>query len=376
MKIRVFKVLPAYWGYISDFYQRGDCLEAKPFSDQLDYFKKDCFQWILSWGKYNTDPDVEIFETVLNSFPLQNAWAKGAFSNREDWMTGIVIEQVKAFKPHICLLYSPDIFTNEIISRIKEIIPSIIIGGYDGMNRQDISLYEGYDFVITCSKYISDYYSKNKMPTFPMCFGFDEDILERTIDRVKKYDVSFSGSLFPGIHNDRFDLVTYLNKFVQVSVCSEFAHSPNGSLVSRHVFRELKRVPFNRISDYLRLFRGNTGPLYGMKMFQFLRDSRLVLNMHGDRIGFAANIRLFEATGVGSCLLTDWKENIPDLFEPGKEVLVYHSIEEAKDIALYCLKHPEFTRQIALNGQKRTVAEYSQRRTVPQVISFVKSFYR
>lgn len=374
MKTRIFKALPAYGGYISDLYRNNALLASQSFDVQLNRFREDCFQWIMSWGKYNNDPDVEIIETVLNSFPLQNAWGNGTFSGRQDWMTGIVLEQIKAMKPHVCLLYSPEIFTSEIISRIKESCPHVIIGGYDGMNRQNISKYDGYDFVITCSPFISDYYSRHGIPTFPMCFGFDEDILRLTVVREKQYDVSFSGSFFPGIHNDRFDLISYLNKFVKVSVCSEFAHSPNGSFISRHVYRELKTIPFNRVVDYLRLYKRNIGPLYGLEMFQFLRDSRVVLNMHGDKIGFAANIRLFEATGVGSCLLTDWKENLPDLFEPGKEVLAYHSIEEAKDIAQYCLNHPEYTRQIALNGQKRVFADYSQRRTVPEVISFVKSF--
>ncbi len=374
MRTRIFKALPAYSGYLSGFYRKDARLASQSFSDQLNQFKNDCFQWILSWGKYNEDPDVEVFETIVNSFPLQNSWAEGRFSDRQDWMIGVVLEQIDVIKPHVCLLYSPELFTPGIVSRIKEKNPYIIIGGYDGMNRQNISLYKGYDFVITCSKFISDYYSRNGMPTFPMCFGFDEDILSLTVSRPKKYDVAFSGSIFPGIHNDRFDLISYLNKSVNVSVCSEFAHSINGSLISRHVFRELKTVPINRVFDYIKLFRHNEGPIYGMEMFQFLRDSRLVLNMHGDRIDFAANIRLFEATGVGSCLLTDCKKNLADLFEPESEILVYHSFEEAKDIAKYCLNHPTFTRQIALNGQKRTIADYSQRRTVPQVIRFVKSF--
>lgn len=374
MVTRIFKAIPAYGGYISSLYRNDPLLAYQSFREQLNRFKKDCFQWVVSWGKYNKDPDVEVFETILNSFPLQNAWSGGAFFDRQGWIIDIVLEQIKAIKPHVCLLYSPEIFTPEIVYRIKEINPSIVIGGYDGMNRQDISLYEGYDFVITCSSYISDFYSRNGMPTYPMCFGFDEDVLRLTINRKKKYDLAFSGSIVPGVHNDRFDLVSFLNKYLRVSVCSEFAYSPNGSLVSRHIFRELKTVPFCRLFDYLRLYRDNLGPLYGVEMFQFLRDSNIVLNMHGDKIGFAANIRLFEATGVGSCLLTDWKENLSDWFEPGKEVLVYHSFEEARDVAMYCIQHPSFARRVALNGQKRTIADYSQKLTVPQTISFVKSF--
>lgn len=373
MKLKIYKALPAYSGYLASIYGKEDSLKNKSFPDQLERIRKDCFQWILSWGKYNNDPNIEVFETILNDYHLQQAWANELISSMtEDWRTSIVLDQIKSYKPHVCLLYSPEIFTPEIISRIKDTCPHIIIGGYDGMDRRNISLYKGYDFVITCSKYISEYYQRNAMPTFHMCFGFDEDILRLTVAKEKRYFCSFSGSVFPGIHDDRFKLLSSIMKHEPVTIGSEFAHSPNGRFLSRHTFREIKSIPLGRVTDYLRIYRQNIGPIYGIEMFQFLRDSRLVLNMHGDKIGFAANIRLYEATGVGSCLLTDWKENLPELFEPGKEILAYHSAEEAVDLIEFCKKHPEFCKAIASNGQKRTLADYSQRKVVPEVIHFIK----
>ena len=58
-------------------------------------------------------------------------------------------------------------------------------------------------------------------------------------------------------------------------------------------------------------------PLFGLDMFQGLRDSQVTLNTHIDiSPRSASNMRLFEATGAGSCLLTDRKENLDwTLFE-------------------------------------------------------------
>ena len=39
-------------------------------------------------------------------------------------------------------------------------------------------------------------------------------------------------------------------------------------------------------------------------------------------------MRLFEATGSGACLVTDWKENLGELFEPDVEVVTYRSVAE------------------------------------------------
>ncbi len=50
-------------------------------------------------------------------------------------------------------------------------------------------------------------------------------------------------------------------------------------------------------------------------MYQVLRRSRITLNSHIDLAGReAGNMRLFEATGVGAFLLTDFKDNLHTLF--------------------------------------------------------------
>lgn len=371
MKIRIFKAIPSYGGYIQSFYRIHPELGKLSFNEQIERLRDDCFQWILSWGKYNSDPDVEIIETVPNNSNLQKAWAQEngivALQN-----TDIVLEQIKHYKPTICILYSPEVFDTCFIERIRHINPGIIIGGYDGMDRKNTELYNGYDFIITCSEYISAFYSSHGITTFPMKFGFDREILSKTINREKKHLVSFSGSIFPGIHDDRFELLSYLEKRIPVALASDFGYSPNGTIFSRHVLRQLRNLSFKKYPDYFRLFRNNQGPLYGIEMFQFLRDSKLILNLHGDRISFAANIRMYEATGMGSCLLTDWKENLPSIFEPDKEILTYSSREEAIDKIAFCSSHPDYSDSIAKKGQKRTLAEYSYDRLIPETIRCIK----
>jgi spore maturation protein CgeB len=104
-------------------------------------------------------------------------------------------------------------------------------------------------------------------------------------------------------------------------------------------------------------------PLYGVKMYQQLRDSRVVLNTHIDiSTTSASNMRLFEVTGVGSCLLTDWKENISELFEPDSEVVTYRSAEECVEKVNYLLNHEEERRAIAEAGQRRALRDH----TIPQ----------
>jgi spore maturation protein CgeB len=48
----------------------------------------------------------------------------------------------------------------------------------------------------------------------------------------------------------------------------------------------------------------------------------MTLNIHADSSPtHASNMRLLDATGEGTCLVTEWKENLHELFEPEKEVV-------------------------------------------------------
>lgn len=77
------------------------------------------------------------------------------------------------------------------------------------------------------------------------------------------------------------------------------------------------------------LHRCFQGEAWGADMYQALRRSLITLNSHIDMVGHeAGNARLFEATGVGTFLLTDFKDNLQTLFEPSREVVAWRSVNE------------------------------------------------
>jgi hypothetical protein len=77
------------------------------------------------------------------------------------------------------------------------------------------------------------------------------------------------------------------------------------------------------------LHRCFQGEAWGADMYQALRRSLIMLNSHIDMVGREAGIaRLFEATGVGTFLLTDFKDNLQALFEPSREVVAWRSVNE------------------------------------------------
>jgi len=79
---------------------------------------------------------------------------------------------------------------------------------------------------------------------------------------------------------------------------------------------------------------------------------------HGDILPYANNIRLYEATGMGALLMPDWKENLHEMFEPGKEVVVYRSSDECVELIHYYLDHKNEREAIVRAGQEHTMREH------------------
>jgi spore maturation protein CgeB len=94
-------------------------------------------------------------------------------------------------------------------------------------------------------------------------------------------------------------------------------------------------------------------------MYRVLQRSKITLNHHGDAPPYASNMRLFEATGVGTMLITDWFDNLPELFEPEKEVVAFRSPEECIDKVRFYLAHDDARRRIAAAGQARCLREHT-----------------
>ncbi len=73
----------------------------------------------------------------------------------------------------------------------------------------------------------------------------------------------------------------------------------------------------------------------------------------------AVNQRVFDVPATGAFVLTDWREQIEQLFVPGKEVICYNHPDEVPDLATYYLAHSNAREKIAMAARKRILAEHS-----------------
>lgn len=99
---------------------------------------------------------------------------------------------------------------------------------------------------------------------------------------------------------------------------------------------------------------------YGQQLFddaaRKYSESKIVFNiaMTND-----VNMRCFEALATGSFLLTDHVPSIGDLFEDGKHLVLYRSLDEAIDKAKYYLDHEDEREKIAQAGYEHVIKNHT-----------------
>jgi glycosyltransferase involved in cell wall biosynthesis len=111
------------------------------------------------------------------------------------------------------------------------------------------------------------------------------------------------------------------------------------------------------------------GAAWGRAMYDVLGRSRMTINVHGEiSAGYANNLRMFEATGMGAVLVTEDATNLAELFDPGNEIVAYRDAEDLVAIVGHLLAHPKEAEEIAARGQARTMRDHSWERRMAQLV--------
>lgn len=99
-----------------------------------------------------------------------------------------------------------------------------------------------------------------------------------------------------------------------------------------------------------------------------LLSAKIVINtLHFTEID-GVNCTLFEAAGCGAFQIADWKPALPDLFEPGREIVTFRTRRELKEKVDYYLARPEERREIAARACARAHREHTYERRLERML--------
>jgi spore maturation protein CgeB len=379
-KIRFLKTTSNYPNYISAFMRKHPEMNSLSYDEALSRYLADCYAWADFW-KINLEATgkFECTEIVENVELLQKKWAQehSVAYNEENWQNEILTEQIKFYKPDI--LFLVDLYNdNSLAKTIKKEVPSIkFILGWDGILWHKPETYSDVDIILTCVPETAEFYKSKGKKSYYHKFGFETTVTNRLTKFPHPYNVSFTGSLVlaKNYHMGRLKLVAELSRRVDLNIWAS-SLPVNWSLFEWSRLKEtIKGGDYRFNLDLHRVGSRNKGEVFGLDMFNVLHNSRIVFNTHGDNsIKTAANMRMTEATGVGSLLLTDWKENLHELFVPDEEVVAYKSTDEAVDKIKMLLNNEPLRAKIAKKGQERTFRDYSYRQRMSELADFLYNY--
>jgi spore maturation protein CgeB len=111
------------------------------------------------------------------------------------------------------------------------------------------------------------------------------------------------------------------------------------------------------------------GPVHGRDKLCVYSGSTLSLNHHhpmNDIVG--VNNRAFELAAAGVCQVVDAKEDVPRLFKPGEEIVMYRDLGELRRHLAYYLAHPDEARAIGENARRRALADHTLRQRIEAML--------
>ena len=277
-------------------------------------------------------------------------WVSRIYKPR--WFNDILAAQIRHCKPDVLLNQKMDGVNNDFLREIKPYV-KLLVGQHAANRLPETKNWSVYDLVISSFPPTLDWFRLKGIAAELNRLGFEPRVLSHLKDGEKRIPISFVGSFYDAVHNTRIEWLEYLSSRLEVKVWSP--HTKNLPAASP-------------------ILRSYVGPAWGTEMYQVLRDSLLTLNHHGNIPPYANNLRLYEATGVGTLLLTDWKPNLYEIFEPGKEVIAYRTAEECAELIKYYLEHENERREIARAGQQRTLRDHTYYNRLRELVDIVQKY--
>jgi spore maturation protein CgeB len=97
--------------------------------------------------------------------------------------------------------------------------------------------------------------------------------------------------------------------------------------------------------------------------------SKININITLRSIETGIPARVFDIMSVGGFVLSNWQEEIPELFEEGKEIATFKTPEELVEKADYYLAHEEERVRIGINGYQKIKKCYTYEHRMKKIIA-------
>jgi spore maturation protein CgeB len=363
-----------YSAFLASHYQQHDGLAQQPSAEQLVSLLTTCFGTSDFYSRHLRAMGHEAQDLIVNCRELQAAWAKeqkipysplalkvsprlfrlpllGRHLAGLPGFLDIAVEQIRQLKPDVLYCQDLSFFPGDVLREFKSHVSLIV--GQIACPLPPESFVRGYDLILTSFPHFVPRIKALGVASAYFKIGFETRILDMLGKVEKDVPVSFVG----GITRNHTKAMPLLETLAQQTPIQFFGYGA-GSLPKHSPIRQRHH-----------------GEVWGAAMYRSLARSKITLNRHIDVAeNNANNMRLYEATGVGSLLLTDRKDNLSELFVEDQEVVCYSDAAEAVEKIQYYLAHPDEAAAIAQAGQARTLREHTYQHRMTELVPILQRY--
>jgi len=352
--MRIAIVDTYYQSALNEIYKNLVNVTEKDFGFQkkkvLDFF----FGTSDSYSFYLNQMDCAVIDIIANCEQIQKQWYREYFNElplvgklkaslrtlKSPNVIQIAIMQISQFKPDIIYCQDLNFFPIEALEYIKS--KKILLVGQIACPLPNQKILNSFDLIISSFPHYVELFQKNNIKSEYLAIGFDPRVLNNINNSQTKVAASFVGGISKA-HSSAINTLEYLADKTPIEF---FGYKEDGVL-----------------SHNSPILKKHHGERWGLNMYSQLVASDITLNRHIEvSENYANNMRLFEATGVGTLLLTDHKDNISEYFKIGKEIVTYRSKEEAKEMIDYYIHNQDEAKSIAIAGQERCLRDHNYKK--------------
>jgi spore maturation protein CgeB len=360
-----------YDAFLAQVYARRPELAGAPYEDQhrelmsLRFGTSDAYSHNLGLLGHRST------ELVVNCPQLQAAWARerglramapllsAGGRARRLALIRIAFAQIRAWRPDIVYVQDLWFFPPPALSVMHR--HARLVAGQIASPAPPTRVVRGYDLIVTSFPHFVDRFRAEGTDAEYLPLAFDarvlqslrEEGLEPSSHTDRPLVAAFVGGLDPRVHARGTRLLERACEVVDLAVWGYGADSlPHSSPLRSHY----------------------QGEAWGLDMYRVLARARIVVNRHIDAAeGYANNMRLYETTGVGAMLLTDGGRNLPELFEPGREVVAYDGENGLAERLAHLAEHDDERQSIAAAGQRRTLRLHTYEQRMAQLAAILEA---
>ena len=390
-----------YVKHMEQIYDKFKDLHKKSFNEQNKIIRDQTICSMGEWPKYFQKIDVESLMLCLNNPYLQNKWCieNDFIPKSGDVEFEIVLEQLRRFEPTHIFIFGINYYSRENrLLRITDKCPSIRkkICWY-GAPEGDISKLKAYDLVLTPSRELKDSLTKVGINSHVLNHAFEPRALDLVKSSNKNKNLCFIGSLTLGNdwHQERIEYLESISQHIKIDIYTNLTKPKFYQKLKRYyIYYRYKMSNFLNKYDILiekiRYYANKENlpiydkmydscilkmlkpAVYGLDMLNILSSYKITFNKHIPMAGnWACNMRLTEAAGIGTCILSDYKLNNYEYFGSHEKYCSYKSKSEFIKKYQYLIENEHLINTISNEIKKNTLIKHNTKNQFDRLYSMI-----